>query len=268
MPLRRVAVRVSLGALAFVAAAGLAGLGARRSAATVLSGATGAHAGQADAGDVARGAAAADPAPAPAAADPLALTTTVATRAGAVRRTLDARSAGTYMEELLRGRDSSLARWPERVQRPLTVWVQPARTLDGWRPAFADRARDAFAEWARSGVPLRFVFSADSARADVHLTWVDRFDEPISGKTLWARDERWWIVSADIVLALHHRDGSPLDESAVRAIALHEVGHLVGLYHTRDAANIMAPRVRVRDLSAADVATARLLYSVPPGRVR
>ena len=52
------------------------------------------------------------------------------------------------------------------------------------------------------------------------------------------------------------------------SIALHEVGHLLGLDHTRDQNNIMTSRVRVRDLSAADRATARLLYSLPPGSVR
>ena len=64
------------------------------------------------------------------------------------------------------------------------------------------------------------------------------------------------------------RDGDPLDAAQTRAIALHEIGHLLGLDHTTDATNIMAPRVRVRDLSAADRATVQLLYSVPAGRVR
>jgi len=254
---------LALCAIAFAAAAATSGFAARRTAVPTLSGT---RADQSDGGDVAR-----------AAGD---LTTAVTTAAhgiagapteggaGEVRRVLDAGSSGTYMDELLRGRDSSLARWPDRAARPLTVWVQPAAPFAGWRPAFLLRAREAFEEWQRVSVPVRFTFVDDSARADVHLSWVDRFDEPISGKTLWARDERWWIVSADIVLALHHRDGTPLDESAMRAMALHEVGHLMGLDHTRDAGNIMAPRVRVRELSAADRATVRLLYSVPPGRVR
>ena len=51
------------------------------------------------------------------------------------------------------------------------------------------------------------------------------------------------------------------------SIALHEIGHLLGLDHTGDQANVMAPRVRVRDLSDADRATVRLLYSVPAGRI-
>ena len=75
------------------------------------------------------------------------------------------------------------------------------------------------------------------------------------------------VHNGDITIALHHRDGDPLDAPQVRAIALHEIGHLLGLDHTSDPTNIMAPRVRVRELSNADQATIRLLYSVPAGKV-
>ena len=264
MSLRRF-VRALFGALAFSSAAVAAGLAARHGPQAAEL--TGPRAGRIEAGDVARGMGELTGALAESEASGEAATSD-ASRGGAVRRALDARSRGTYIDEVLRGRDSSLARWPDRTGRPLTVWIQTPTALPGWRAEFAERAREAFGEWEFTGVPLRFNFVDDSASAEVHLTWVDHFGEPISGKTLWARDDRWWIVSADLVLALHHRDGSPLDESAMRAIALHEVGHLVGLDHTRDASNIMAPRVRVREISAADRATARLLYSVPPGRVR
>jgi hypothetical protein len=184
------------------------------------------------------------------------------------RRRLSDGAVGTYVGEILLERDSALSRWPAHRATPLTVWVQPWAAVTGWDDAFAQRARGAFVEWERTGIPVRFAFTDDSAAADVHVVWTDHFDEPISGKTLWTRDERWWITGASITLALHHQDGEPLDAGAVRAIALHEVGHLLGLDHTSDPGNVMTPRVRVRDLSAVDRATVRLLYSLPPGRVR
>src|SRR6185437_5286799 len=82
-----------------------------------------------------------------------------------------------------------------------------------------------------------------------------------------ACDRSWWIVNANITLALHHNAGEALDDSSVKAIALHEVGHLLGLDHTSDTTDIMTARVRVRDLSNADRATMKLLYSLPPGSV-
>ncbi|MDQ6925330.1 MAG: matrixin family metalloprotease, partial [Candidatus Eremiobacteraeota bacterium] len=136
-----------------------------------------------------------------------------------------------------------------------------------WHPAYLARVADAFAEWTRTGVPVRFRFVQDSSAADVHVGWTDRFREPYSGRTVWSRDERWWMTNANITLALHHSDGNPLDEDQVRAIALHEVGHLLGLDHTKDSTSVMAARVRVRELSTADQATARLIYTVPAGHL-
>ena len=185
-----------------------------------------------------------------------------------IRRKLRDGSAGTYVNELLLQRDSALARWPERRKNPLRVWVQPNTPTSDFSEGFPEIVRVAFEEWMTTGIPIEFKFVADSLRADIHVTWIDRFDEQISGKTLWAHDDDWWIVEANIVLAVHHRGGEPLDSSAVRAIALHEIGHLLGLDHTQDTANIMTPKVRVKELSDADRATARLLYTVPPGRLK
>jgi predicted Zn-dependent protease len=186
----------------------------------------------------------------------------------AVRDRIRAAGTGTYIDEILLSRDSSLVRWPERVERPLRVWVARGAENTDWQEGFADRVRDAFIAWEQNRIPMRFTFVVDSADADIHVNWIDRFDAPISGKTLWSRDKRWWIVGGTITLALHHNYGEPLDGSAIYAIALHEVGHLLGLDHTADATNIMTPRVRVRDLSDADRATVRLLYTLPPGSIK
>jgi hypothetical protein len=185
-----------------------------------------------------------------------------------IRRRLIENQAGTYIGDILNARDSSIARWPDRTARPLRVWIQSPDTSHDWNPAYGAQVRDAFTTWEAAGSPVPFNFVTDSASADVHVTWVDHFDEQISGKTLWARDENWWIVDANIAIALHHNHGEPLDGSAVRAIALHEVGHLLGLDHSADTTNIMTARVRVRDLSPADMATMRLIYALPPGSVR
>jgi hypothetical protein len=185
-----------------------------------------------------------------------------------VRRRLTEGSNGTYIGEMLAERDSALARWPDRHGRPLTVWIQPTSEIPDWREEYADGVRRAVHAWDSLELPVHFAFSSDSARADVHISFIDHFDEPISGRTKWARDDDWWITNADIVLAVHHRSGGALDVDAMHAMALHELGHLLGLDHTEDPTSIMAPRVRVRELSAADLATVRLLYTLPPGGVR
>jgi hypothetical protein len=183
------------------------------------------------------------------------------------RRIRDAQ-AGTYIGDVLSGRDSSLSRWPDRQGIPLTVWIQPTAAIQDFTPRRVARVRQAFMEWGAVNLPIRFTFVEDSTDADVHVTFIDRFKEPISGRTRWSRDDDWWITDANIVLAVHHFQGEPLDEDSMRAMALHEIGHLLGLDHTRDSMSVMAPKVRVRQLSDADRATARLLYALPAGPLR
>jgi matrixin len=184
-----------------------------------------------------------------------------------LERLLERSRHDTYIADVLASHDSALARWPDRGGIPLRVWVQPTARHEGFNPASVPVVRQAFVEWANTGIPILFTFVTDSAMADVRVTWVDKFNESISGKTLWAHDDGWWIIDANIQLAVHHHSGEVLDTTSVRAIAMHEVGHLIGLDHTSDTTSIMAPKVRVRELSAADRATAQLLYSLPAGRV-
>ena len=184
-----------------------------------------------------------------------------------VRHRIELGSQDTYINDVIASHDSALARWPDRAGNPLRVWVQPTARHEDFNAAAVPVVRRAFVEWSQVGIPVPFTFVVDSSMADVRVTWVDKFNESISGKTLWAHDEGWWIIDANIQLAVHHHSGEVLDTTSIRAIAMHEVGHLLGLDHTTDTTSIMAPKVRVRDLSAADRATAQLLYKLPAGRL-
>jgi hypothetical protein len=185
-----------------------------------------------------------------------------------VRRRVHDSEAGTYIGEILSERDSSLARWPDRHGIPLTVWIQPRSSVSGFVTSYVGHVRDAFREWNALHLPVSFAFVDDSADAEIHVNWIDRFDEAISGRTRWSRDDDWAITDANIVLAVHHHQGDQLDDDAMRAMAMHEIGHLLGLDHTTDSLSIMAARVRVRELSDADRATIRLLYALPAGPLR
>jgi hypothetical protein len=183
----------------------------------------------------------------------------------AARRKIQESESSTYITEILAEHDSSVARWPERRTEPLTVWVQQESDIPDFNKIYVEQVRQAFEEWDRLQLPVHFTFVNDSADAEVHVNWVDRFYEPISGRTRWTRDDGWLITDANILLALHHNRGEQLDYDAMHAMALHEIGHLLGLDHTADTLSIMTPKVRVRELSDADAATVRLIYALPAG---
>jgi hypothetical protein len=173
---------------------------------------------------------------------------------------------GTYIGRLLAERDSTLERWPDHAGRPLRVWIDSSSTIGGAQASFPAAVRAAFDEWAATGIPLRFTYVGVPNDADVRVHWTVHLDHK-TGSTTWRTDHTGWLTSGDITLATHISDGQALDARGMRAIALHEVGHALGLSHSRDSHDIMASLVRVDGLSVPDRNTIRLLYSLPAGRV-
>jgi hypothetical protein len=185
----------------------------------------------------------------------------------AIANALETRTLDTYLPELLEMRGGWSYRWPDRRLEPMRVWIEPS-ALPGYNSEFARAVEASFNDWANIGLPFIFTFVRDSSRAEVHVTWVDRFEERMTGRTLWRHDRHGWIVGGSIELALHLPDGRPVVLDGVRAIALHEVGHLVGLDHPSDETSVMASQVFVTQMNEADRRTARLIYDLPPGRLR
>lgn len=173
----------------------------------------------------------------------------------------------TYIDNILRARGNNIARWVDRRANPILVWIDKKPAVQDWWPDFPNIARDALYVWSSAGIPVRFLFTDDSATAEVRVLWKHNFGDGAAGKTYWARDVNWWIVGADMEIGLHSASGEVYDKQAVRAIVVHEVGHLIGLDHSNDPADIMSPRIETLVLSPTDLRTANLVYRLPPGPV-
>jgi hypothetical protein len=185
-----------------------------------------------------------------------------------IRRRIRASFPLTYLEVIVgESSDSMLHRWDDRVGRPVRVYLA-GDTIANFRPVFLDAVRDAFARWAQTGVPVRFDLTADSSDAEVHFAWRTQFNIDRTGETDLEWDSDGHLRTAQVTIATFDPRGHELGPDDVRVVALHEIGHLIGLDHSPDSTDLMFAKAVVRDLSPRDIRTAQLLYELAPGSLR
>ncbi|HYL22729.1 MAG TPA: matrixin family metalloprotease, partial [Gemmatimonadales bacterium] len=177
-----------------------------------------------------------------------------------IRRRIRASAGLTYLNEIVAASpDSEIHRWEGRVGSPVRVLLAPSTTAN-FQPAFLDQVRAAFQRWIEVGVPVRFTFDADTSTAEVRFQWRIQFDGEKSGQTELQWDDEGKLTGGTVTLATFDPKGQPLGPDDVRVIALHEIGHLLGLDHSHDTGDILYAQPKVRDLSPHDIATVQLLY--------
>jgi hypothetical protein len=184
------------------------------------------------------------------------------------RRKIRSSGSSTYLGEMIEvSGDSMLRRWENRQTTPIRVYFAPTHAAN-FQPAFIPAIKQAFALWIDAGVPVRFDFDGDSTNAEVTIKWRIQFEIERTGQTDVTWDENGHIQSAVVTLATFDPKGRQMDPEDIRVVATHEVGHLLGLDHSKDSTDIMFPTAKVRDLSDRDARTVLLLYQLTPGSLR
>src|SRR2546422_1161228 len=185
-----------------------------------------------------------------------------------MRRRIRASAASTYLNDvILASADSMLHRWDGRASTPVRVFFPPT-TVANFQPSFLDAVRSGFQRWQDAGVPVRFNLDADSASGEVRVQWRIQFEGERAGQTDLRWDDDGHLMGGVVTLATFDAKRQPFAVDEVRVLALHEIGHLLGLDHSPDPGDIMYAQPKVRDLSPRDIRTALLLYDLAPGSLR
>lgn len=168
-----------------------------------------------------------------------------------------------YLDSLVAVTDSVIRHWPVG---DAPIWYA---LVPGGAPEFRDEmaldARAGLDAWSPLALGLRPIETADTAQAVLVVTWVTSLrDRAGVTNVTWDRSGR--ILRARVTLATRDpASGELLAPDARRAIALHEMGHALGLPHSALAEDAMHPVTVATAPTARDLASIRLLYSLPLG---
>jgi hypothetical protein len=171
-----------------------------------------------------------------------------------------------YLDSLIAASDSILRRWPVG-DRPLQFAVVPGGA-PGFLPEMLHEARWAIDTWGPATVGLNLVEVSDTALAVMVIRWSDTLSGDRAGFTDVTWDRAGRIRHAEVYLGTRSPNtGRPLLTEARRAVALHELGHALGLPHSPNPEDVMYPVATSTVPSDRDRFSLRLLYQLPTGWV-
>lgn len=179
----------------------------------------------------------------------------------------------TYIDDCFN--NGKLTRWPDNVM-PLKVyigkfnWYKSSGVNDEY--TYTQMLIDGFNTWERlTGGLVAFERTMNLYDSNINIDW-KRVDRKSLGSCSFNFDKQGRYYSAEVSIGLsdgiiHHKY---MDENEVFHTILHEIGHSVGLGHSKTKGDIMyvPHEYGVVNVSNNDLATLRWLYRLPVGKTK
>lgn len=177
----------------------------------------------------------------------------------------DGKPGETYLDAIVANRP----KWAS-FTAPLKVYIPSECTARGYKPNYSTLLHEAFEAWQKASDDfVRFEYVNDRSGANIDCQWTDDTKKTVDlseGGHAHIENINNVIQHVSIILLTTSARNLPLDDVIVGKLAMHEVGHSLGLAgHSDLRDDIMFYSIDVSQqkgsVSARDILTLKTLYS-------